>query len=95
MTKALGFMERNHLWSVPDHHHAFLHYIDPELKIRLTELLPRQLETTPEGSAHKILLVETWRNHVFLLRQLRVGRNCGTPAVRMPRLYTRKVPFGA
>lgn len=45
MAKALVLMERNRLWSLPDHHHAFLRYIDPELRMRLPEVLPRRLET--------------------------------------------------
>lgn len=37
MTKELVLMERNRLWSLPEHHYAFLHYVDPELRINLPE----------------------------------------------------------
>lgn len=45
MTKKLALTERNRLWSLPEYHYGFLHSIDPYIRTRLPERLPRRLET--------------------------------------------------
>lgn len=78
MTKALALTERNRLWSLPEHHQCFLRYIDPHLRMRLPERLPRRLETL----YHRLRLDAAFTNSYLH----RIGQtsnpycdNCGSP----------------
>lgn len=78
MTKALVLMERNRLWSLPEHHYPFLQYIDPELRIKLPERLPRRLETLYHRLRLNAALTKT-----YLFRLGATSNpycdNCGSP----------------
>lgn len=78
MTKVVVLAERNRLWSLPEFHQAFLYCIDPYMRMRLPERLPRRLETL----YHRLRLNAAFTNS-FLHRIGQTSNpycdNCGSP----------------
>lgn len=78
LAKELALAERNRLWSCPETRHPFLHHIDPGLRMRLPERIPRKLETLYHRLRLNAALTNSYRHRLGLTANPYCD-NCGLP----------------